>query len=85
MALEAIKGQQPIHELAKEFDVHPNQIGQWKKQLLESASQLFDRGQDADTAAQAAELDRAYRQVGRLHVEVDFLKKKSVTWTDGCG
>lgn len=76
VALEAIKGQRPVHELAKEFDVHPNQIGQWKKQLLEGASELFDRGQDADTAAQAAELDRAYRQVGRLQVEVDFLKKK---------
>jgi putative transposase len=76
VALEAIKGQRPIHELAKEFDVHPNQIATWKKQLLESASEVFHRGQDADTTAREAELDRAYRQVGRLQIEVDWLKKK---------
>jgi transposase-like protein len=76
VALEAIKGQRAIHEVAKEFDVHPNQIAQWKKQVLEGASQLFRRGQEPDASAQAAELDRAYRQVGRLQIEVDWLKKK---------
>ena len=40
VALEAIKGQQPIHELAKEYEVHPNQIAQWKKQLLDGASEV---------------------------------------------
>lgn len=76
VALEAIKGQRPIHELAKEFDVHPNQIAQWKKQLVDGASEVFRRGKDPDATAQAAELDRAYRQVGRLQIEVDWLKKK---------
>jgi len=76
VALEAIKGQRPIHELAKDYDVHPNQIAQWKKQLLEGSSEVFRRGKDPDTAAREAELDRAYRQVGRLQVEVDWLKKK---------
>jgi len=76
VALEALKGQRPIHELAKDFDVHPNQITQWKKQLIEGALQLFGRGQDKEASAQSAELDRAYRQVGRLQVEVDWLKKK---------
>ena len=76
VALEAIKGQQPIHELAKEFDVHPNQIVQWKKQLQEGASELFRRGRHPDETEQAVELDRAYRQVGRLQIEVDFLKRK---------
>jgi len=76
VALEAIKGQVPIHELAKEYDVHPKQIAQWKKQLVDSASEVFRRGKDPDAVAQAEELDRAYRQVGRLQIEVDWLKKK---------
>jgi transposase len=76
VALEAIKGQQPIHELAKEYDVHPNQIAQWKKQLVDGASEVFRRGKDPEAVAQIVELDRAYRQVGRLQIEVDWLKKK---------
>ena len=76
VALEAIKGQRPIHELAKDFDVHPNQIAQWKKHLLEGASELFKQGQKKEEEAQAAKLDQAYRQVGRLQIEVDWLKKK---------
>jgi len=52
---------QPIHELAKEFDVHPNQIDQWKKQLLDGAWEVFRRGKDPDAEAQTVELDRAYR------------------------
>jgi len=85
VAVEAIKGQVPIHELAKEYDVHPNQIAQWKKQLVDGASEVFRRGKDPDLLAQGEELDRAYRQVGRLQIEVDWLKKKWGTWTDGGG
>jgi len=76
VALEAIKGQRPIHEIAKEHDVHPNQIAGWKKHLLEGASEVFRRGKDPDAVAREADLDRAYRQVGKLQIEVDWLKKK---------
>ena len=76
VALEAIKGQRPIHELAKDYDVHPNQITLWKKHLLEGASEVFRRGKDPDVVAQEANLDSAYRQVGKLQIEVDWLKKK---------
>jgi len=75
VALEAIKGQRPIQELAKDFDVHPNQIAQWKRHVLEGSSELFRQGRKKEEEAQAAELDRAYRQVGRLQIEVDWLKK----------
>jgi transposase len=77
VALEAIKGQRPINELAQEFGVQPNQIGIWKKQLLEAAPEVFSRGKDRDAEAAEVERDRLYRKVGQLQVEVDWLKKKT--------
>ncbi len=77
VALEAIKGQRPLNELAQEFGVQPNQIGIWKKQLLEAAPEIFNRGKDRDAEAAEVERDRLYRKVGQLQVEVDWLKKKT--------
>lgn len=77
VALEAIKGQRTVNELAQEFDTHPNQISTWKKQLLESASEVFSRGKDLDAERARIERDRLYRKVGQLQVEVDWLKKKT--------
>ena len=77
VALEAIKGQRPLNELAQEFGVQPNQIGIWKKQLLESAPEIFSRGKDRAAEAAEVERDRLYRKVGQLQVEVDWLKKKT--------
>jgi transposase len=77
VAIEAIKGQRTVNELAQEFEVHPNQIAVWKKQLLGSASDVFSRGKDLDSERKAAECDRLYRKVGQLQVEVDWLKKKT--------
>jgi len=76
VALAALKGQSPIHELAKEFDVHPNQITKWKKQLLDSAPEVFGNGRDYEAGRLEAERDRLYQKVGQLQVEVDWLKKK---------
>jgi len=59
VALEAIKGQQPIHESAMEYDAHPSQIAQWKRPLVDGASDIFRRGKDPDAAALAEILDRA--------------------------
>ena len=77
VAIEAIKGQRTVNELAQEFEVHPNQIAVWKKQLLGSASDVFSRGKDLDSERKTAECDRLYRKVGQLQVEVDWLKKKT--------
>ncbi len=77
VALEAIKGQKTVAELAGEYEVHANQITQWKKQLLESLPEVFGRRRERDAASQAELTDRLYQQIGRLKVELDWLKKKS--------
>jgi transposase-like protein len=75
VALDAIKGQKTISELASEYRVHPNQIGQWKRKLLHGSAELFSRGKDREAEAHEAEKDRLYRQIGKLQVELEWLKK----------
>lgn len=77
VAMEAVKGQRTVNELAQEFGVHPNQIGLWKKQLLETAPEVFSHGRDREAEQIEAERDRLYRKVGQLQIEVDWLKKKT--------
>ena len=73
---EALKEQKTLAELAAEHDVHPNQIAQWKKQLLDGLPGLFLRGGEQDRQREEALKDRLYRQIGQLQVELDWLKKK---------
>lgn len=75
VAVEAVKGQRTVNELAAEFGVHPSQIGIWKKQLLEAVPEVFGSGKDRETKHLEAERDRLYKKVGQLQVEVDWLKK----------
>jgi transposase-like protein len=78
VALEAVKEAKSLAELAAEFEVHPTQIAQWKKQLVESAPELFSDGRQRRTAeGRAEETAQLYEQIGRLKVELDWLKKKS--------
>lgn len=78
VAMEAVKGMKSMAELAAEFEVHPTQIAVWKKWLMESAPELFADGRRRrDAGNQAAETARLYEQIGRLKVELDWLKKKS--------
>ena len=76
VAIEAIKNQQTVAQIASEYGVHPTQVSQWKKQVLEQLPQLFANGRskaEADTDQLVAEL---YRQIGQLKVELDWLEKK---------
>jgi putative transposase len=75
VALAALKGDRTVNELAGQYDVHPTLIHAWKKQLLQGAAGLFANG---SKAAAPAEDHRAelYEQIGRLKMELEWLKKK---------
>ena len=76
VAVEAIRGDRTIAELAVNFGVHPNQIHNWKKQLREGAVGVFEGGAPAEGATNEAQVDLLYRQIGQLKVENDFLARK---------
>jgi len=77
VALEAIKGNKTINELASGFEVHPNQITQWKKQVLEEVPQIFSTRRAQAQKGQEELTASLYQQIGQLQVELDWLKKKS--------
>ena len=77
VAIEALKGHRTTNELASEFDIHPTQVNTWKKQLLEGGKAAFSRKQKIDAQASEVERDRLYAHIGKLQVELDWLKKKT--------
>jgi transposase-like protein len=77
VALEAAKGQQTISELAGKHQLHPNQISQWKRQLLEDGVDVFARNGSQVQQEQAAMQSELYEQIGRLKMELEWLKKKA--------
>jgi transposase-like protein len=77
IALEAIKGQRTINEIASEYGIHPNQIGVWKGEAQAGMTEVF-LGRKKTYAKDEEKLkDRLYSQIGQLKVEIDWLKKKT--------
>jgi len=77
IAMEAIKGQKTIQEIASHYGVHPNQVTNWKKQAAEGMASLFvDRRSKVDNSEEVLKAE-LYEQIGRLQVELDWLKKRS--------
>lgn len=81
VALAAARGERTVNEIAAQFEVHPTQVSQWKRQLLEGAPELFEDGRSArgkphSPGSEERERAELYEQIGRLQMELAWLKKK---------
>lgn len=76
VALEALKGTRTLSELASEYEVHPNQISQWKQQLKNALPEVFEKTNTKSNTDSKKLEARLYQEIGRLKVELDWLKKK---------
>ena len=81
VALAALKEQKTLSQLASEYDVHPTQITQWKKQLLEGGSSLFGQQRLREQHEQTAREADLFEQIGRLKMELEWLKKKAARFS----
>jgi transposase len=77
VALAALKGDKTVNELASQHGVHPTLIHAWKKQLVGNAEDLFSQGSKAAVVDHEALQAQLYEQIGRLKMELDWVKKKS--------
>ncbi len=76
VAIEAIKGLKTINQIASEFEIHPNQVTDWKKLFLSNCESVFSKGEEKKVKHQDDQTAKLYEKIGKLEVENDFLKKK---------
>jgi len=82
VALAAAKEQQTISQLSSEFSLHPTQISDWKKQLLEKGRTVFQSNQsNGKRKLQIIQESELYEQIGRLKMELEWIKKKSAPFS----
>lgn len=75
VALDAIRGEQTLSELATRYDVHPNMIATWKRQAIENMAETFSSKAERANAANEAQIKELHAKIGQLTVERDFLAK----------
>ena len=76
IGLEAIKGQKTLNEIASEYEVDPSLVSKWKKQIIDQGERIFQSGEGKQVASENQEA-KLYEQIGRLKMELEWLKKKS--------
>lgn len=76
VVLEVLKEKETLATISKRYELHPNQISDWKKLFLEQAPQLFEKPVSLQTAQPEVDSAPLYEQIGRLQMELTFLKKK---------
>ena len=81
VALEALKERETIGQLAKRHGVHPTQIHEWKRRLSDQASSVFERG-SAAKKTEDFETAELYEEIGRLKMELDWVKKKAAQFSE---
>ena len=77
VGLEALRGVKTINQIGQEYGVHPVQVGQWKKEIQAQASTLFEGKRGPKPLVAHSEPERLYSEIGKLKMELDWLKKKS--------
>jgi transposase len=77
VALEALAGRQTVNEIAGTYEVHPHQVASWKREAQDGVKVLFERKRGRRRVADGTDPDALYSQIGRLQVQVEWLKKKS--------
>lgn len=75
VSLEALKERESITELAKRFELHPNQINAWKKEFLSNSSKVFTGSSNPENDTSDKKVEKLYETIGQQKVEIDFLKK----------
>jgi len=80
VALEAAKGLKTINQIASEHGVHPNLVSHWKRQLLDQGATVFSRSTANHRQQQQAQESEFYEQIGRLKMELEWLKKKATRY-----
>ncbi len=76
VALEAIKGEKTVAEIASEYKIHPNMVTQWKKKALGNMSEVFEKGDNKKEKDFENEKDQLYKEIGKMKIENEWLKKK---------
>jgi len=74
--LEALKERLTLTELSQKYDLHPNQISKWKLDFIENAKHNLDQSKDDKNRNKEVEIEQLYSKIGKLQMEIDFLKKK---------